>query len=147
MKIIVDGDACPGIPIIEFLSKKNNIDLVIYCDIYHNIMSDYGIVKRVDKGFQSVDMYVVNEAKKDDIVITQDYGVAAMVLGKGSYCISPKGYVYTNENIERLLFERHVASKQRRGGFKTGTNKKRTLEDDDRLEKNLEKIIINILSL
>ena len=83
MKIIIDGDACPSISIIENIAKEYYRS-IIYCDINHFIQSDYSKVKVVDSGFQSVDMYVVNNAKKDDIVITQDYGVAAMCLAKRS---------------------------------------------------------------
>ncbi|CDG00552.1 Putative UPF0178 protein CLP_3835 [Clostridium chauvoei JF4335] len=102
---------------------------------------DYGEVKVVDTGFQSVDMYVVNNCKSEDIVISQDYGVAAICLGKGAKVINPKGYVYTNENIDRMLEERHISQKIRRSGGRTSNPKKRTTEDDMRLEKNLKRII------
>jgi uncharacterized protein YaiI (UPF0178 family) len=141
MRIIVDGDACPGISIIEKIAKKYEAELVVYCDIYHNIELDYGDVKKVDKGFQSVDMYVVNKCVQDDIVISQDYGVAAMCLGKKAYVISPKGYIYSNNNIDKLLFERHLNVKARKGGYKTSNPKKRVKEDDDRLEVSIESII------
>ena len=80
MKIIIDGDACPGISIIEKVAKSYKVEVVIFCDINHFIQSDYSAVKIVDSGFQSVDMYVVNETKENDIVISQDYGVAAICL-------------------------------------------------------------------
>ena len=82
MKIIIDGDACPGISIIEKVAKSYKVEVVIFCDINHFIQSDYSAVKIVDSGFQSVDMYVVNETKENDIVISQDYGVAAICVGK-----------------------------------------------------------------
>jgi uncharacterized protein YaiI (UPF0178 family) len=141
MRIIVDADACPGKHIIEKAGKENNIDIIMYCDIAHVITSDYSTVKYVDKGFQSVDVALTNAAKKEDIIITQDYGVAAMALGKKAYAISPKGYIYDDNNIDKLLFERHISAKVRRGGGKTSNPKKRTKEDDERLYKNLIKII------
>lgn len=141
MRIIVDGDACPGISIIENIAKKYGLELIVFCDIHHYIQLDYGEVKVVDSGFQSVDMYVVNISKEKDIVISQDYGVAAIALGKGSYVINPKGYYYNEENIDRLLEERHISQKIRRAGGRTNNPKKRTKEDDLRLEKNLIKII------
>lgn len=141
MRIIVDGDACPGISIIENIAKKYGIELIVFCDIHHYIQLEYGEVKVVDSGFQSVDMYVVNISKEKDIVISQDYGVAAIALGKGAYVINPKGYYYNEENIDRLLEERHISQKIRRAGGKTNNPKKRTKEDDLRLEKNLIKII------
>ncbi|NMM65557.1 YaiI/YqxD family protein [Clostridium sp. P21] len=141
MRIIVDADACPGKHMIEKAAKENNIDVIMYCDITHVITSDYSVVKYVDKGFQSVDVALTNAAKKNDIIITQDYGVAAMALGKKAYAISPKGYIYDDNNIDKLLFERHISAKVRRGGGKTSSPKKRTKEDDERLYQNLTKLI------
>ena len=80
MRILIDGDACPGISIIEKIAKNYNIQTLLYCDINHFISSDYIEVKVVDSGFQSVDMYIMNETKENDIVISQDYGVAAICL-------------------------------------------------------------------
>lgn len=141
MKIVVDGDGCAGREIIEKVAKKNSIKVLIYCTINHMIRSDYSEVKTVDDGFQSVDMYVANAIEKNDIVVTQDYGVAAMALGKGALAISPRGYIYDNDNIDRLLFERHLSQKNRRAGGRTKGNHKRSKEDDERLYYNLEKLI------
>lgn len=141
MRIIVDGDACPGISIIENIAKKYSLELIVFCDIHHYIMLDHGEVKVVDSGFQSVDMYVVNYTKKNDVVISQDYGVAAICLGKGAFVLNPKGYIYTEENIDRMLEERHLSQKIRRAGGRTSNPKKRTKDDDIRLEKNLIKVI------
>lgn len=137
MKIIVDGDACPGISIIVKIAKEYGLDLIIYCDIHHYITVDYGEVRVVDSGFQSVDMKVVNECNSGDIIVSQDYGVAAICLGKKAVVISPKGYIYTNENIGAMLEQRYLSQKIRRGGGKTPNVKKRTIEDDKRLQKNL----------
>lgn len=137
MKIIVDGDACPGISIIVKIAKEYGLDLIIYCDIHHYITVDYGEVRVVDSGFQSVDMKVVNECNSGDIIVSQDYGVAAICLGKKAIVISPKGYIYTNENIGAMLEQRYLSQKIRRGGGKTPNVKKRTIEDDKRLQKNL----------
>lgn len=141
MKIVVDGDGCAGRELIEKVAKKNSIKVLIYCTINHMIRSDYSEVKIVDDGFQSVDMYVANATEKNDIVVTQDYGVAAMALGKGALAISPRGYIYDNNNIDRLLFERHLSQKNRRAGGRTKGNHKRSKEDDERLYYNLEKLI------
>ena len=141
MKIIIDGDACPGISIIEKVAITRNIPVKLYCDIHHFIQSDYIDVKIVDSGFQSVDMYVMNEAKSGDIVVSQYYGVAAICLSRKAGVINPKGYIYNEDNIQRLLEERHISQKIRRGGGKTSNPKKRVKEDDIRLEKNLIKLI------
>jgi len=142
MRIIVDADGCPGKHLIEKAAKENSIDMIMYCDINHVLDSDYAQIRYVDSGFQSVDMKVANEAKSNDIVITQDFGVAAMVLAKGSYAIGPKGHIYDDDNIDKLLLERHISSKLRRGGGKTFGPKKRTKEDDEKLYNNLVKLIL-----
>lgn len=143
MRIIVDADACPGRDLIEKAARENCIEVIMFTDINHNIVSHYSEVRIVDKGFQSVDMKIANEAQKGDIVVTQDYGVAAMVLGKKCTAISPKGYVYDNDNIDRLLFERHLSAKARRGGQKTSNPKKRTEEDNERLYRNILRLILD----
>lgn len=141
MRIIVDADACPGKHIIENLGKENRLEVIMYCDMNHVLFSDYSTIRYVDSGFQSVDMAIANEAKEKDIVVTQDFGVAAMVLGKKAFAISPKGYIYSNDNIDKLLFERHISAKVRRSGGKTSNPKKRSKEDDERLYANLLKLI------
>lgn len=141
MKIIIDGDACPGISIIEKIAKQYEIPVMIFCDIHHFIQSDYSEVKIVDSGFQSVDMYVINATKQEDIVVSQDYGVAAICLSKRAKVINPKGYIYDEKNIDRMLEERHISQKIRRSGGRTSNPKKRTEEDDLRLERNLIRLI------
>lgn len=141
MRIIVDGDACPGISIIEKIAKTYNLELIVYSDIHHVIRLNYGEVKIVDSGFQSVDMHVINNSKKNDVIISQDYGVAAICLGKKAFVLNPKGYSYTDENIDRMLHERHISQKIRQSGGRTTNPKKRTKEDDLRLEKNLIRVI------
>lgn len=143
MRIIVDADACPGKDEIERAAKEYDIEVLMFCDINHFLKSDYSKIIYCDSGFQSVDMKVANEAKKGDIVVTQDFGVATMVLGKKAYAISPKGYIYDDENIERLLFERHLSQKVRRGGGKTSNPKKRKKEDNEKLYFNIIKLIKN----
>lgn len=141
MRIIVDADACPGKLLIEKAAVENNIEVKLYCDMNHVLESETSQVIYIESGSQNVDIAVTNEAKKGDIVITQDFGVAAMVLGKNCYAISPKGYIYDNDNIDGLLFQRHISAKVRRGGGKTSNPKKRTQDDDARLYNNLLKLI------
>lgn len=141
MKIIIDGDACPSISKIENLAKEYAIEVNIFVDIHHFIQSDYSKVVIVDSGFQSVDMYVVNNSQNGDIVVTQDYGVAAMCLPRGVNVISPKGSIYTEKNIDLLLEQRHISQKIRKAGGRFKGPKKRTSEDEERLINNLRSII------
>lgn len=141
MRILVDGDGCAGRDIIESVAKKHQIDLIVYCDINHVITLNYGEVKVCDSEFQSVDNILFNNCIAKDIVVTQDYGVAAMVISKKAFAVSPSGFIYDESNIDRLLFERHMKAKARRGGQRTKGPKKRSKEDDERLYSSLNHII------
>ena len=142
MRVLVDADACPGRDIIERVAGKYGVPVIMYCDTNHVLRSAYSEIKYIESGFQSVDIAIANDSRAGDIIVTQDYGVAAMVLGKKAYAISPRGNIYDDDNIDRLLFERHISAKVRKGGGRTTGHKKRGSEDDERLEKNLKKIFI-----
>jgi hypothetical protein len=83
LKIYVDADASPIVKIVEQIAAKNNIPVTLLCDTNHVMSSDYGEVKIIGAGADAVDFALVNLCKKADIVVTQDYGVAAMALSKG----------------------------------------------------------------
>lgn len=140
-RILVDGDGCAGRYIIEEIAKIYSLELRIYCSYAHEIKSSYGSVIKADSDYQAVDMMLINEAKAGDIVVTQDFGVAALALGKGAGALSPKGMIFSDKNMDMLLFERHMGAKVRRGGGKTQNPKKRTEEDDERLRTSLTNMI------
>ena len=79
MKILVDADACPVINIVERVAKQKNIRVILLCDTNHILHSDYSEVKVIGAGADAVDFALVNLCEKGDIVVTQDYGVAAMI--------------------------------------------------------------------
>ena len=80
-------------------------------DTNHIITSDYSEVVTVSQGADSVDLYLINRVNKGDIVITQDYGVATLALGKGAKAISNSGMIFDDTNIDKLLFERFLGKK------------------------------------
>lgn len=143
MKILVDADACPVVKITEQVARQYKIQVILLCDTNHVLRSDYSEVRFVGAGADAVDFALVNLCKKGDIVVTQDYGVAAMALGKGAYGIHQSGRRYTNENIDRLLMERHLAKKARMGSGKHHMKgpAKRTEEDDLRFREGLCRLI------
>jgi len=143
MQIYVDADACPVVSIVETVAKKHKIPVTLLCDTNHILNSTYSTIKIISAGADAVDFALVNLCKKGDIVVTQDYGVAAMALGKGARGIHQSGKWYTNENIEQLLMERHIAKKARRASGKNHLKgpRKRTQEDDLRFEESFEKLI------
>lgn len=143
MKILVDADACPVVRIVELVAKKENIKCVLFCDTNHVLYSDYSEVKIIGAGADAVDFALLNLCQKGDVVVTQDYEVAAMILGKGAYGIHQSGRYYTNQNIDTLLMERHLAKKARMGKGRHHLKgpAKRTEEDDRRFQKSFEELI------
>ena len=118
MHIYVDADACPVIGIVERIAKSHNIAVTLLCDTNHYLTSDYSEVVYVGAGADVVDFKLISLCEKGDLVVTQDYGVAAMALGKGAYAIHQSGKWYTNENIDQMLMERHINKKARRSSHK-----------------------------
>ena len=161
MQIFVDADACPVVGIVEEIAEKYNIPTTLLCDTNHILYSDYSEVIVVGAGADAVDYKLISICHKGDVVVTQDYGVAAMALGKGAYAIHQSGKWYTNENIDQMLMERHLNKKARRSSHKnhmkgctmssghrfcadrsgSGDPKKRTPEDDEHFSESFEKMI------
>ena len=144
MQILVDADACPVVGIVEKIAKQNNIPCVLLCDTNHVLNSNYSQVKEIGAGADAVDFALVNLCKRGDVVVSQDYGVAAMALGKGAYAIHQSGKWYTNDNIDQMLMERHLNKKARRSSHKNHIRgpRKRTEEDDVRFAQSFEKLIL-----
>lgn len=132
MQILIDADACPVIKITEKTAREYQIPVTLLCDTNHMLQSDYSTVKTIGAGADAVDFALINLCQKGDIVVTQDYGVAAMALGKGAYAIHQSGKRYTDENMDRLLMERHLSKKIRRASGKNHLKgpAKRKQEDD-----------------
>lgn len=114
MKILVDADGCPVKEIILRVAKEFNIKVVMIKNICHELYDDYAEIITVDQGKDIVDITLINHTKEGDIVVTQDYGVAAMALGKKAIAINQNGWCYTNDNIDELLMKRHVGQEMRR---------------------------------
>ena len=120
MKILVDADACPVKEIIIDISIELDIQTIMVASLSHRIEAGEGVrVIRVDNSSQEADMAIINRAESGDVVVTDDYGLAALVLGKGGYPISFRGRPFTDKNIEPLLEARHRRAKERRAGSKT----------------------------
>ena len=140
MRILIDGDGCPVVDLTIKISRKFNIEVIIMCDTSHIFNKDGAKTMVFSKGADSVDFALINLLKKDDIVITQDYGLAAMAINKASYVINQNGLIYSNENIDRLLYSRHISKQIRKSGGRTKEHKKRTKEDDLNFERTLTEI-------
>lgn len=139
----MDADACPVVRIVEETAKKYGVPVTLLCDTNHVLQSEYSEVNVIGAGADAVDFALVGLCRKGDLVVTQDYGVAAMALGKGAFCIHQSGRWYTNENIDQMLMERHLSGKARRASKKNHLKgpKKRTGQDDVRFTESLEQLI------
>lgn len=148
MKILIDADACPVVRIVEDIAEEKGVEVVLFCDTNHIMNTLYSRVVTVSAGADAVDFAVVNACEKGDIVVSQDYGVAAMILSKGAFGIHQSGKWYTNDNIELMLAERHMAKKARMAKSKNHLKgpKKRTAEDDKRFRESFEKLLEKALS-
>lgn len=141
MRMLIDGDGCPVISIVEEVAERSGIEVLIFVDTAHQIQSQYGQVLSFERGNQSVDMEIFNRCRPEDIVITQDYGLAALVLSKKAFAIDQNGRLYTEDNIDHLLMRRHIHAKMRRAGLKHSTQSKRAVEDDLKFKKALIELI------
>ncbi len=144
MHIYVDADACPVTDIVERIAQKFKLPVTLLCDTNHVLQSDYSEVIVVGAGADAVDYKLIGLCHKGDIVVSQDYGVAAMALGKGAYGIHPSGKWYTDENIDQMLMERHLNKKARRSSKRNHMKGlgKRTAEDDKRFAESFEKLVV-----
>lgn len=141
MKIIIDADACPKTVLKNTIDigKRNEIPVITVASFNHNVISDRHIV--VGNASQETDIKVINLTEPEDIVITQDWGLAAVVLSKNAAALSPSGIEYLTEKISFMLEERELKAKFRRSGGRTKGPAKRTNDDDVRFAEALEKII------
>ena len=130
-KLYIDGDACPVTDICIKVCKSYGAECIIICDFNHNINRTGATTITVSKGSDSADFALVNSIdSKNSIVVTADYGLAAMCLARAATVINPDGLLYTNDNIDNLLFTRHISKKERMAGNRTKGPKKRTHQND-----------------
>lgn len=130
MRILVDADACPVKDEIKRAAATVGVPVVLVSSYDHILREEAGVqVVRVDRGKESADLYIVNHLRAGDLVVTQDYGLAALVLAKRAHALSERGVVYDADNIELLLDRRHISAKVRRAGGRTKGPKKFTAED------------------
>ena len=140
-RVLVDADACPVKEIILRLAKRRNIPVTMVIDTSHELDDGYSTVITVDKGSDSADYAIANMATRHDVIVSQDYGLAAMILARGASALDQNGLIYTSENIDSLLERRYIGQKIRRDGGRTKGPKKRTREDDERFEAALGRML------
>jgi uncharacterized protein YaiI (UPF0178 family) len=144
MKILIDADASPVQKETIAVAKRFAIHVVIvksYAHFSTEILPDYVEVFYVDSDKEAADLAIFQRATKNDIVITQDYGLASLLLRKGCHVIHHKGFLFTEKNIDRLLDSRHMSAKLRRAGFRTKGPSAYTKEEREKFIHILDKTI------
>lgn len=143
MKVLIDGDGCPVIDMAVSLCKKTGTECIILCDTSHFFNKEGARTVMVSKGNDTVDFALVNMVDKDDIVVTQDYGLAAMCIAKQARPVSQNGMIYNNENIDGLLMARHAAREVRMSGGRIKGQGKRTKDQDKQFKVSFMNLLKN----
>jgi uncharacterized protein YaiI (UPF0178 family) len=146
MNLLIDADACPVTDIALRIAQKHHVPAVLYCDSAHEYLRQDAQVVTVMRGADSVDFALVNRVVKGDVVITQDYGLAAMCLSKGAYVLRQDGLMYTEENILPLLNQRHEVKKRLRAGGHVKGPRKRDSAQDESFSASLTALFNEIFS-
>ena len=141
MKILIDADGCPVVDVTARMAKEYKIECFILCDTSHVFEKDGATTLTFSKGADSVDFALVNRVLTGDIVITQDYGLAAMCLSRNAVVINQDGLEYTADNIDAMLLARHTAQKIRSSGGRLKGPKKRTAAQDEAFEAELTRLL------
>lgn len=141
MRILIDADGCPVVDIIVRLAKRHHIECIILCDTSHVFKKEGATTLTFSKGADSVDFALVNLVQNGDVVVTQDYGLAAMCLARDAMPLNQDGMEYTADNIDALLLARHTAKKIRTSGGRLKGPSKREASQDRAFEEKLNNLI------
>ncbi|MEI7884165.1 MAG: DUF188 domain-containing protein [Clostridia bacterium] len=141
MRILIDADGCPVVDLTIKIAKENSRECIILCDTSHVFAKDGAKTILVPKGADSVDFALVNMLIAGDVVVTQDYGLAAMCLARRAIPLSQDGMVYSDDNIDALLLHRHTAKRIRMAGGRLKGVAKRTKAQDKSFEESLRVIL------
>lgn len=143
MRILIDADGCPVVDIAVGAAKKHKMECIILCDTSHVFEKEGATTIMVSKGADSVDFALVNMVQNGDVVITQDYGLAAMCLARHAVPISQNGLIYSEDNIDGLLMQRHTAKEIRMSGGRMKGHAKRNACQNEAFKETLEACLQN----
>lgn len=141
MRLLIDADGCPVVRIAVDCAKRRGIPVTLVCDSAHLFNLPGVDVITVTKGADSADFRLVNLLHDGDVVVTQDYGLAAMCLARRAVPLNQNGLIYTDDNIDSLLLARHTSRKLRSAGVRMKGPAKRTSEQDKAFLAALEELL------
>lgn len=145
--VLVDADACPNQIKKAILEISNFYEYkVFFIASYSHATDQYRNAEwiLVDSEPEAVDMYIVNHSIEGNVVITQDHGLASLLVSKGVYVISPRGKRFTDEEMPSLLQSRYYSSKLRRSGHRTKGPSRFTQEDAERFSESFKNIFSDL---
>ncbi|UNK20065.1 YaiI/YqxD family protein [Paenibacillus sp. N3/727] len=140
--IVVDGDACPVKKEIAETARAFNVPVLLVSSYDHLHREEEGIqIIQVDRSDQSADLYIANHIARGDIVVTQDYGLAALALSKSCQVLSFRGRIFSDQDIDFLLDSRHHQAKARKAGH-YGKGPRKMMDEDRRIfQHKLTKVL------
>lgn len=141
MRILIDADGCPVVDLTLRIGGAHHTECLILCDTAHHFERQGATTLTFSKGADSVDFALVNLLCAGDIVVTQDYGLAAMCLARRAKVLHQDGMEYTNDNIDALLLARHTAKKIRNAGGRLKGPAKRTPAQDRAFSEALIQLV------
>ncbi|MBP2098730.1 YaiI/YqxD family protein [Enterococcus rivorum] len=140
MRIFIDGDGSPVKDTTIEVALKYQLEVIIVTSIDHYSLKEYPenvSFVYVDKGSDAADYKIVQLVQKGDLLITQDYGLASLVLPKGVSVLHQLGREYTIETIDGLLEQRYFSAKVRKSGGRTKGPKPFTAENREQFKQQL----------
>lgn len=140
MRIVIDGDGSPVKEDVIEIAKVYQLEVMIVTSVDHYTHKDYPTYVQfvyVDKGADSADYKIVGLIRKGDILVTQDYGLASLVLPKGVRVFHQTGKEFTSTAIDVLLEQRYQSGKLRKAGLRTKGPKPFTLQDHQNFRQAL----------
>ncbi|AQX53711.1 YaiI/YqxD family protein [Priestia flexa] len=140
--IFVDADACPVKKEIVELAHTYCVEVVFVASYAHmQTNPSAGKWVYVDSEKEAVDLYILNHVQQGDVAVTQDTGLASMLLSRRVYVLSPRGKVYSENDMDTVLFFRYVSAKERKAGRYSKGPKAFSDEDREKFSTALEKIL------
>ncbi|WP_400242443.1 YaiI/YqxD family protein [Niallia sp. JL1B1071] len=140
--IYVDADSCPVKEDIVEIASYYHYELLFVASYAHMMKeNDEQKWKYVDSDKEAVDLFIMNATKKQDIVVTQDIGLASTLLLKKVTVLSPRGVIFEEKSINTALDMRYLSAKARRKGVYGKGPKPYTEEDRQKFRRNFIRIL------
>ncbi len=141
MRLLIDADACPVVDVAIRTARSHGVEVTLVCDDAHVMQREGAQTITVLRGADSADLRLVNLLAPGDVVVTQDYGLAALCLARGARVLDQNGRAYTEANIDGLLSMRHLSARARRGGARMKGPPKRQPQQDEQFRVALEAVL------